>query len=235
MRLALISDIHANLPALKAVLARLDELGFDELLCLGDVVGYGAQPAECLDMILDREIPCLLGNHDAGVAGLLDLDHFREPNRSIIRWTTKTLKQSHLYFLQEFPLITGGFDGLWTAAHASPVKPGSWPYLNTASVCRSVLEQVPETFVFVGHTHVPGLVADEIGVFGVQPGHRYVINPGSVGQSRDGDPRASAGIFDFEAYQWQPFRVEYDVEEALRAFPVAGFTMEQGRQLLMVE
>jgi len=232
MRLAILSDIHANLPALQAVLKRLDELGYDEILCLGDLVGYGAQPSECLDLILDREIPCLLGNHDAGVAGLLSPDHFREPNRSIIRWTAKTLNQYQLDFMQEFPLITGGFDGLWTAAHASPVKPASWSYLNSASACRSVLDQVPETFVFVGHTHVPGVVPDEIGVFGIQPGHRYVINPGSVGQSRDGNPAAAAGIFDFEAYAWQPFRVDFDIEEALKAHERTGLSKADARKML---
>jgi predicted phosphodiesterase len=232
MRLALISDIHANLPALRATLTQLDGLGYDDILCLGDLVGYGCQPRECLDLIAGRGIVSLLGNHDAGVAGTLTLNHFREPNRSVIRRTAEMLTDEQIAYLKGLPLTADGFDGLWTAAHASPVNPAAWAYLDTARRCREVLDRVPETFVFAGHTHVPGVVANEIGVFGIRPGHRYVINPGSVGQPRDGDRRASAGIFDFEAYTWIPVRAEYDTAAALEGCGDLGLTRETARKLL---
>lgn len=246
MKIALISDIHGNLPAFEAVLKRLDALKPDAIVCMGDLVGYGPQPNEVIDIIRERNIPCVEGNHDAAITGRMPLAFFREPNQSLLRWTIDALNAENTRFLKELPLtltsaqlrdsgnpaFEGVTDQLFMIAHASPVQPERWTYLNSAVLCRKVLEQIPHTFCFVGHTHVPGVAANELGVFGMEPGFRYVINPGAVGQSRDSDKRASFGILDTEAFSYTPYRVDYNTHLTLAAFDAQEFDQGTRRRLL---
>lgn len=243
MKLALISDIHANLPALEAVLRHLDAQSPDAIFCLGDLVGYGPQPNEVVDLVRARNIPCVEGNHDAGVSGRMPLDHFREPNRSVIAWTRANLTADNMAFLKgltllheaEFPLP--GVERPASRilfAHSSPVEPHKWSYLNSAIKCRAVLEQVPQDLVCVGHTHIPGLVADELGVIGMEAGYRYVINPGAIGQTRDEDTRAAYAILDLVAFTCTFHRVAYAIEETLEAYHAMGVDRATGKRLLHV-
>ena len=142
MKLALISDIHANTEALKAVLSKLDELAPDKIICLGDLVGYGPFPNECIELIRQREIPVVLGNHDAAITGAQSLDLFRDPNRSLLKWTIDQITPENFSFLKELPL-TLNFDN-WIAAHASPSDPHKWPYMDSAVKCRKLV-CVPST------------------------------------------------------------------------------------------
>lgn len=234
MKLALISDIHANLAALEAVLHHLDAQAPDAVYCLGDLVGYGPQPNEVIDIIRARNIPCVEGNHDAGATGHMPLEHFREPNRSVIDWTRKNLTPTNLAFLKSLPLtidVNTTHHSLLTT-HASPIEPHKWHYLNSAVKCRKVLETVSADIVCVGHTHIPGLVANELGVFGMEKGYRYVLNPGAVGQSRDEDPRAAYAILDLDAFTCTFHRVSYPVSETLDAYRALGMDTATGMRLL---
>src|SRR5690606_9535040 len=148
-----------------------------------------------------------------GVNGRMPADHFREPNRSMILRARTTLDAADLDFLKALPLMrTLEADDLFLQlAHASPVDPERWTYLNSAVKCRQVLEQVDADLVLVGHTHIPSVVAAELGVFGFEPGMRYVLNPGAVGQNRDGDLRARYAVLDTAAFTSTPHAVPYPV------------------------
>lgn len=243
MKLALISDIHANLPALEAVLKHLDAQSPDAIFCLGDLVGYGPQPNEVIDLIRARNIPCVEGNHDAGVTGRMPVDHFREPNRSVISWTRSNITPENMAFLKALELTkesdypASGVERQSYRAlfvHSSPIEPQKWSYLNSAVKCRAVLEQVPHDLVFVGHTHIPGIVADELGVMGMEAGYRYVINPGAVGQTRDEDTRAAYAVVDMAAFTCTFHRVAYAIEETLEAYHGMGVDRATAKRLLHV-
>lgn len=233
-KLALISDIHANLPALEAVLTKLDTYSPDEYLCLGDLVGYGPHPKECLDIIKEREIPCVLGNHDAGVAGTLPISHFRNPNKKLIQQTSETLSNDHIEWLKALPFtLNDKLDGLsWIAAHASPINPEEWEYIESALYVRNLLTNNDYDLIFIGHTHKPALVADQLGVKSFKKEHKYLINPGSVGQSRDGDRRASCGLLDTETMEYQNFRVDYDIQSVVSDLQQLGFSREAADHLM---
>lgn len=244
MKLALISDIHANLAALEAVLKHLDTQAPDAVFCLGDLVGYGPQPNEVMDIIRARNIPCVEGNHDAGVSGRMPLDHFREPNRSVIAWTRANITPENLEYLKSLPLTRlVDEESVSTShvasptillVHSSPVDPQHWHYLNSAVKCRAVLEKVPHDFVCVGHTHIPGIVAKELGVMGMERGYRYVMNPGAVGQTRDEDTRAAYAILDLDAFTCTFHRVNYLIEETLEAYRGMGVDRATAKRLLHV-
>jgi len=230
MRIAVLSDIHANLPALLAVLRKLDTLPHDRVISLGDQVGYGPHPNEVIDILRERNIPTVLGNHDAGVVGRISLGMFREPNHSLLAWTRDHLTGENREYLMRAPLTME--EDNWIAAHASPIEPEQWTYLNSAPLCRKVLSQIPHTFCLVGHTHVPGVIPDRIGVFRVKPGHRFVINPGSIGQPRDSSRLASFGILDTEAGSWDHHQVAWPRSETLEGFERLGVDDQTAAQLL---
>jgi predicted phosphodiesterase len=230
MRIALISDLHANLEATEAVFHELDRIRPDYTLCLGDLIGYGPSPNEVVSIIRERGIDTLLGNHDAVCGGRLPLDFFREPNRTMLKKTLDLLTPENHDWLKSRPLILESEK--WTAAHASPLHPESWTYLDSSVKCHQLLREVDKQYVFVGHTHRGGVVANEFGVFGLKPGYKYVINPGSVGQSRDTDPRASWMMIDLENMTCDHRKVSYDTAETLQKCLKLGFDETQSKRLL---
>lgn len=232
MRIAVLSDIHANLPALNACLEKLEELPFDRIISLGDQVGYGPYPNEVIDLLRTRRIPTVLGNHDAGAVGQISLRMFREPNHKLMSWTKKNLSQENRDYLQNAPLTLT--EGNWIAAHASPVDPDRWAYLNSAPRCRAVLSEIDQDFCLVGHTHVPGIVASVLGELQIKEGCRYVINPGSIGQPRDGTSLASFGILDTEAPDWEFYQVPWSREKMLKGYEKIGMTLKEASHLLMM-
>ena len=248
MRLALISDIHANYPALTAMLEKLDQMDIDNWLCLGDLVGYGPQPEACVSEIRQRNIPCVLGNHDSAAVDFMPLMAFKEPNRSLLKQTKQLLSRESQSFLKNCNLLlksddthtsddsTGEEQYSWLAAHASPLEPATWPYLDSAAKCRDVLEQFENyDFIFVGHTHCPAMLAHKLGVITMKRGNRYMFNPGSIGQPRDGDERPSAMVIDTDKFEYQKIRVEYDVEETLEAYKPLGISEADARRLLKLK
>jgi predicted phosphodiesterase len=232
MLLALISDIHANLPALEAAFKLIDEEKPDLIISLGDVVGYGPKPGECIDFLRSRKIQNILGNHDAGVIGKQDLGLFREPNHSLLKWTTEQLSEDQLAYLNDSPytLVNEEFDFL--SVHASPIEPEKWRYIQSAIDGRKILEVLPNRLCFVGHTHVPAIVPDRLGVFSVKPGVRYIINPGSIGQPRDSDKRASFGLFNFDDFSYKNVRVDYNKSYVFQQFEEIGIPRDTAKRLM---
>lgn len=229
--LALISDVHGNLPALEAVLKKIDTYKPDQWLCLGDIVGYGPFPAECIDIIKDRNIPTVMGNHDAGVSGKLTIKHFRDPNRRLIQQTRDLLTEQQLQWLRELP-VTLKEDNKWMAVHANPVEPLKWEYVDSAIKARNILATIDTQLCFVGHTHIPFVVSDKIGMLGFNKGHKYLINPGSVGQPRDEDFRASYCLIDTDKWEIKMQRVAYNTEKVLTGLTNLGFSRSESHRLL---
>jgi diadenosine tetraphosphatase ApaH/serine/threonine PP2A family protein phosphatase len=228
VRYAILSDIHANLEALRAV---LDDVGgqADGFLCLGDVVGYGADPVGCVDLVAQRAAVTVAGNHEHAVAGLLDLAWFNPNARAAAAWTRTRLDGDARAWLGARPLQAQVDDA--TLVHASPARPEEWDYLVTASDGWTALSAVTTRLCFIGHTHLPGVWA--VGPSGpvhapgaeaveLEPDGRYLINVGSVGQPRDRDRRAAYALWDMEADRVTIRRVAYDVAGARRKIVAAG-------------
>jgi diadenosine tetraphosphatase ApaH/serine/threonine PP2A family protein phosphatase len=225
----IISDIHANLSALQAVLAEAGDL--EAVWCLGDVVGYGPDPNECVERV--QELPnlvCLLGNHDAAVLGQLEIETFNLEARQAVLWTRKTLTPKNLEFLaQRSPRIE--IDPV-TLVHGSPREP-IWEYLLDTRTATRNFDYFDTPFCFVGHSHLPLIyqLADgrrQADLSIPRPYQelplipRAILNPGSVGQPRDHDPRAAYALFDTAALTWELRRADYDIASVQRRMLRAG-------------
>jgi predicted phosphodiesterase len=229
MRLAILTDIHANLPALEAVLAATDEAGVDERWCLGDVVGYGAQPDECAALVKERCELCLVGNHDLAVTGEIDTEVFSASAAAAVDWTVEHCEAATIEFLKGLrPEVLDREVGLY---HASPRDP-VWEYVLAVDQARECMDEQSARVSLIGHSHVALYFHDdERGPTGGQApaGHeldlsegRWLLNPGSVGQPRDGDQRAAWLELDTGAWTATYRRVEYDVDRAATAIRSAG-------------
>lgn len=229
MRVAVVSDIHSNLVALEAVLAAIDDDAPDELWCLGDLVGYGPRPNECTRLMQERTRICLCGNHDLAVRGTLDLWEFSGDAGTAARWTRTVLNDEALAFLNSLQ-PSGKTDGV-ALFHGSARDP-VWEYVLSGEAALMTLAVAPEPIVLVGHSHVAlqiqlqgdgldgGLAA--AGTTLELADARSVLNPGSVGQPRDGDPRAAYLLLDLEAQTATFRRVEYDIERTQAQMAEAG-------------
>jgi len=233
MLIALISDVHANLPAFDAVLREIDSIKPDYVLCLGDVVGYGPQPNEVIQILRDRKIPSVMGNHDAAIAGFYSLRSFREPNHSVLSLTRELITDENKEWLKSLPMTISGEN--WIAAHATPLVKEEWPYLNSALKCMDLLNQTSEDFCFIGHTHRPGVISNQFGILKVQKGYRFVINPGAVGQSRDSDKRACFCTINTKTFEHQLHRKSYEFGDTLSMYPSFGIERETGKKLLHLD
>ena len=219
MKSLMISDIHANLSALEAVFEDVEKV--DSYWCLGDLVGYGPDPNECIDLI--KELPnlvCLMGNHDAATSGIIDDITFNPMARQAIRWTNDTITPENLEYIQGLP--EAAVNGDVTFAHGSPREP-VWEYLLDTRNATENFGYFKTAYCMIGHTHLPTmyklkkgdnqakLVIPENGdVVELEP--RAIINPGSVGQPRDRDPRAAYAVFDTEKLTVEFHRVPYDIQ-----------------------
>ena len=232
MVLAVISDLHANLEATQAVLEEIDRIGPDRVICLGDLIGYGPNPEEVVSLIRERGYETVKGNHDAVVNGAMSFKFFREPNQSLLRKSVEMLSPDNREWLSSLPMTIE--TEAWMACHAHPLEPGKWLYLDNALKCQEVLRQVKQDIVFVGHTHIGGIVANEFGVFGLKEGYKYVVNPGSVGQSRDKDYRASFIVIDFANRKHEFIRVKYALADTLKAYDRLGIKSSHARFLMQL-
>lgn len=218
MRILIISDIHANLTALEAVLADAD--GIDAVWCLGDIIGYGPDPNECVSRVHSLpNLVCLLGNHDAAALRIIDVDSFNHEARLAILWTQDALTPESLAFLQTLPEKRVVDDV--TLVHGSP-RQAVWEYLLDTRTATANFSYFDTPYCFVGHTHLPVLyyLPDESRVaqlvvpeasMQLTLAPRAILNPGSVGQPRDRDPRAAYAIYDPEQNMWEYRRVPYDI------------------------
>ncbi len=219
MRYAIIADIHSNLAALVAVLVDIERRGdVEELWCLGDVVGYGPDPHECIDLLRKTNHICVVGNHDLAALGKLDISEFNPDAALACRWTAKNLTVEDKRYLENLPRVIEKED--FTLVHGSPREP-VWEYLLSISSARENFSYFKSKFCLVGHSHVPLVFKqgrDDISYNQFLPQsvfelakERLIINPGAVGQPRDNDPRSSYAIYDSETKRVKLYRVAYDI------------------------
>jgi len=238
MRYAVLSDIHGNLEALTAVLDVLATEKIDRYLCLGDTVGYGADPVACLSKLEKLGAVSVAGNHEWGVIGKLETRWFNEAARAAIAWTRDQLGFTELDALRRLPLTT--VEGPCTLAHAMLKQPERFEYLVEAGQAMDSLRASGTLFCLAGHTHQSVLIeydraakqlgrmlnrSEELAEVSFEDDAqrwRYLLNPGSVGQPRDGDPRASCAIIDLKVKRLSVRRVAYDHEAAARKIREAG-------------
>jgi len=236
VRYAVIGDIHGNLPALEAVLADIRREGVDQILCVGDVVGYGANPRECLHVMMERECPVVAGNHDFGAVGRVDLTYFNADARDAIEWTREQLDQQERAYLSGLPLIVT-LDDI-SLVHSTPYFPEDFPYIQTVYDAALAFGKLESRLAFVGHSHVPIIFVDSdpvdyflVSEFDIPPGERVIVNVGSVGQPRDLDPRACYVILDTDLDRISVHRVQYNVKEAAARICAAGLPRTNAQRL----
>jgi len=229
MRYCIFSDVHGNREAFEAVLGAVSSEGVDGYLFLGDVVGYGADPQECVKMLQRlKPVSVLAGNHEWGVLDLLDIGYFNEDARAAILWTRSVMPQEALEYMRSFELVRR--DGDLILVHGSLDQPEEFNYvLDEASAALTLkLSQAP--LCFLGHSHVSAFYHLDQGKAVYQPGpkircapgNKYLINVGSVGQPRDGDPRAAYVIYDDKESVAEIKRVPYDIKTAQDKIVKAG-------------
>ena len=235
MRIGIVSDIHANLAAFKTVLAKLNELGATERLwCLGDVVGYGPQPNECIELLREYEHVCLPGNHDWGAIGRADPNMFNAEARFALEWTAAHLTPDNKAYLAALPEILPMPDAPFTLVHASPRDP-IWEYLLEPQAAAECFPLLDTPYCLVGHTHVPAvfrqspndeavkLVLPELGETVRLGAARLIMNPGSVGQPRDHDSRAHFAVYDTAEQTILFERIDYPIDVTQAAMEALNF------------
>jgi diadenosine tetraphosphatase ApaH/serine/threonine PP2A family protein phosphatase len=245
LRVAVLSDVHSNLPALETVLAAAEEASVDQLWCLGDLVGYGADPDACTALIRERCDVCLVGNHDLAVLGALDVTAFSETAKVAVEWTREQASEETTEFLRGLDpeMERDGF-GLF---HASPRDP-IWEYVLSIDQAEAGLDAQPQRIGLIGHSHISlfftrpedgprhsyahGAQAGEGALLDIDDGG-WLINPGSVGQPRDGDARAAWLELDTEEWTVRFHRAPYDIGAAADAILAAGLPSSLAERLLV--
>jgi diadenosine tetraphosphatase ApaH/serine/threonine PP2A family protein phosphatase len=243
MKIAVVSDIHANLIDLQRVFVEIQKKAADAIWCLGDTVGYGPYPQECVDIIRSQAQICLAGNHDLAVLGKIDLAAFNLIAREAILWQRKHLTDESLAWLQNLPSRVE--TAVATLAHASPRHP-IWEYIDNEEVAAENYDAFNTPIGLIGHSHLAmgwqmqrKTTQIETEHIAETPGtpitlnlvYKWLLNPGSVGQPRDHDPRASFAMLDTEAWTWTWHRVEYDIERVEQDIMAAGLPEVLGRRL----
>ncbi|MFQ5706292.1 MAG: metallophosphoesterase family protein [bacterium] len=229
MRYAIISDIHGNLEALQRVLEEIETRNIGEILCLGDVVGYGPNPNECVEIVRKHAKITLAGNHDYAPLGRLDLSYFNPWARSAVEWTGEELTPASTEFLMNLPLMAQ-MDG-FAIVHATPLNPEEWNYITTVGDAVINFPEFQGQVCFIGHSHVPlNIVMNGNGACDVEKqnpmplleGKRYIINVGSVGQPRDFNSKASFGVYDSDEKVFELVRTVYDLASTQKKIRDAG-------------
>jgi len=230
MKYAVISDIHSNLEALQKAFEVIDENKADEIICLGDIVGYGANPNECVDLIRLRCSTIILGNHDAAVLHLSSSDDFNPIASKALQWTSEQLTDQNKALLSSLPMTQRHRNILFV--HSSPSSPELWNYIVDAEGAASAIRIFDERLCFIGHTHIPGIYSERGRVNSITREERFLINVGSVGQPRDRNPMLAFGIFDSSTWEYRLIRSEYDIGQAAEKIYLAGLPEELGFRLL---
>jgi len=227
MKFAIFGDIHANLEALQTVLWDAQEQGCANYVCLGDIVGYAANPAECLQTVLDLGCPVVRGNHDEGAASESSLEELNPLAQNALLWTRSQLSEEQRQWLRDLKLVRQVRD--FTIVHATLDSPGNWGYVTNRFDAMASFSYQFTQVCFYGHTHVPRIFEKDDAVRAargtdvqLQRGVKYFVNVGSVGQPRDGDWRASYAIYDAQAQTISIRRLEYDIETAQAKIRAAG-------------
>lgn len=224
---ALVSDIHANLEAFSAVLEVIEKEDCDEIICLGDIVGYGANPRECIKLVRDYEMKTIAGNHDFACIGRTNINYFNTYAKEATLWTRKVTTDKDKEYLSELPLVD--YHENFTVVHGTLYHPELFDYIQTTYDAYLSLQLLENQICFLGHSHVPmtffqgDLISYTLNPHvKVDDGVKALVNIGSVGQPRDDNPRASFALYDSDSNEIEIRRVEYDVEAASEKIIKAG-------------
>lgn len=236
MRYGIFGDIHSNLEALEAVLEDMQVQKVTHLVCLGDIVGYNANPSECLEMVRALGCPVVKGNHDEEASDDRSIEHFSELAYTSMKHTRDSLNETQKRYLKGLPLQRSVAD--FSIVHSSLDGPARWVYVLTAQEAEQSFVYQRSTLCFFGHTHVPNAFILDGAVhecfyrrLNLQPGKKYYVNAGSVGQPRDGDWRASYAIYDPGQSMVELRRVPYDLAKAQQKILQLGLPEEVGERL----
>ncbi len=218
MKYVILSDIHSNYEALNTVLDYINKnLSDYSFICLGDIIGYGPSPVECLDEIFSRTKKIVLGNHDAGVIGKTEIMYFNKYAKESIEWTRKQISRKHKSLLKKLNYSIEENGILFT--HTDPSNPASWSYILSIYDAYEQFSNIENKISFIGHTHIP-LVYEFNGekvrinfdeIINIEENKRYIVNVGSIGQPRNGDNRASFVIFDTEFNNFEFVKLDYNI------------------------
>jgi len=237
-RIGIFSDIHGNLQALETIFRIFEEdEPVDCYYCCGDIVGYGGNPNECVDLIREKECPTVAGNHDHAALGLTDTSYFNEIAKRAIHWTGEVLTLENAEFLRALPMRIVNEEIL--IVHSSPKEPEAWNYILTLGDARANFEHFEQQICFVGHSHQPFIIEYTTGNLNcpsqpsvsVVEGHRYLINVGSIGQPRDGNPDACYAIYDRVQQRIEMKRASYDLAAAQEAIRLQGLPVQLADRL----
>jgi predicted phosphodiesterase len=242
MRYLILSDLHSNLEAVRAVIQDARDRGFDQVVCLGDIVGYGASPNEVIDLLRGLEpVAVVRGNHDKVAAGVETGEQFSDMALQAALWTRETLSSSNRDYLASLPRGPVDVNG-FLISHGTPLEEDAYLLSEEDALC--IFESVPFSLAFFGHSHfactfhVKGedqpaaeLLAGEECVLGLEEGARYLVNPGSIGQPRDHNPWAAYAIYDTEVPAITALRVAYDVPSAQRKIAEEGLPLPLAQRL----
>ena len=239
MRIAVLSDVHANLEALEAVLEDARQAGAEAYWCLGDIVGYGADPNPVVDRLSAEPVIAVAGNHDWAATGKMKLGYFNSMAAQAAEWTSEVLSEPSRRWLQALPLerVERGV----RLVHASPSDPAAWLYVLSESDAEGELSTFDEDLCLIGHSHFPGQYETDGArvryfrdpLLRLEANRRYLVNVGSVGQPRDGDPRATYVMYDWEKGALEHRRIPYDCEAAGRKILDAGLPPFLAERLLV--
>jgi len=231
MKLAVISDIHANLEALQAVLKDVEAASPDDIVCLGDVVGYGADPSACLSLTLDRCSTIILGNHDEASYNPEQAMYFNFHARVAVEWTYRMLSDDERAALESFPLTAKREDIL--LVHSTPRDPQEWEYIIDEVDAHHALRTFSEKVCCVGHSHVAAIYPEKEASEPAEEDYRAIVNVGSVGQPRDRDPRASWCFINTDPWSIDIRRVEYDIDTAASKIRKANLPPQLAERLFL--
>ena len=239
MRYAFIADIHGNFDALQAVMEDMRAQQPDHVFCLGDIVGYGAEPAECIKFMRENSILCIAGNHDFAVTGAVSTDYFNPIATASVEWTRQALSNEDIQFLSRLPLEFK--DDVFMLTHGAPAVPGAFEYIITMEDAARGFASLDRPISFQAHSHVPitfilsngyaSLVPSRI--FTIDDGCPAMINVGSVGQPRDAEPAACYALFDASARSVSIRRIPYDIDRAAGKILRAGLPESNAYRLFL--
>ncbi len=241
MRLGIFSDVHSNLEALTAAVEVYKGLDIDQYVCLGDVVGYGANPNECCHIVKGMNAKVLMGNHDAAVAGKMEYSYYYDAAREALDWCAEQLTSENIEWLRDLPYSHRIDDMCFS--HGNPLCPTEFEYIFTLEQASDLLPRLDDLsqINFIGHSHLtksfalsPGEVNEVVARrFGLRKHRKYIITDGSVGQPRDYDSRSCFTVFDTETRVLEYHRTEYDIESAAKKILDANLAVNFGKRLFL--
>lgn len=241
MRMAIISDIHSNIEALTVAFEWIDDNDIDQVVCLGDVVGYGADPNPCCELIRERVDVTLLGNHDAATIGVMDIGYYYDAARDAIFWTRNNLSDENFRWLYALPYTHMQDNAAYF--HSAPIRPSGFFYVvqTKDALAHTAVYPKLKDWNFVGHSHLTNqyMLNDKRAKdvsgrrLSLKSERKFIVNVGSVGQPRDRDNRLCFGVFDTDEQTFEHIRLEYDIESAAKKIQAAGLDQKFAKRLFV--